>query len=138
MDRALQNRIESLFIEKPVLSGSEIMDNHIVSKKRVADHGEVYTRKREVNAMLDLVKQETDRIDSRFLEPTCGTGNFLTEILVRKLRIVEKRYKKSQLEYELKRRVRRHILSSELCKIKRKQKTLSHIFLQGFLGLWYY
>ena len=60
------------------------------SKQRVADHGEVFTAEREVNAMLDLVKQETDRIDSRFLEPACGTGNFLTEILIRKLAIVEK------------------------------------------------
>ena len=76
------------------------MEDHIVSKKRVADHGEVYTRKREVNAMLDLVKQETERIESRFLEPACGTGNFLAEILERKLRVVELRYKKSQLEYE--------------------------------------
>jgi len=77
-----------------------IDDKHIVSKQRVADHGEVYTRQREVNAMLDLVKQETERIDSRFLEPACGTGNFLAEILERKLRVVEKRYAKSQLEYE--------------------------------------
>jgi len=76
------------------------MDNQVVSKKRVTDHGEVYTGKREVNAMLALVKQETERIDSRFLEPACGTGNFMTEILKRKLRIVESRYKKSQLEYE--------------------------------------
>ena len=72
----------------------------VVSKRRVADHGEVYTSKREVNAMLDLVKQETERIDSRFLEPACGTGNFLTEILERKLRVVEARYGKSQLDYE--------------------------------------
>jgi len=79
---------------------SELMDKQVVSKKRVADHGEVYTGKREVNAMLDLVKQETERIESRFLEPACGTGNFLTEILERKLRVVETRYKKSQLEYE--------------------------------------
>jgi hypothetical protein len=50
--------------------------------------------------MLDLVKQETERIDSRFLEPACGTGNFLTEILSRKLRVVEKKYRRSQLEYE--------------------------------------
>ena len=50
--------------------------------------------------MLDLVKQETERIESRFLEPACGTGNFLTEILERKLRVVEARYGKSQLEYE--------------------------------------
>lgn len=72
----------------------------LVSKKRVADHGEVYTAKREVNAMLNLVKQETERIESRFLEPACGTGNFLTEILERKLDIVETRYRKSQLEFE--------------------------------------
>ena len=76
------------------------MDKHIVSKKRVTDHGEVYTRNREVNAILDLVKRETERIDSRFLEPACGTGNFLVEVLTRKLRVVESRYKKSQLEYE--------------------------------------
>lgn len=75
-------------------------DEYIISKQRVADHGEVYTRQREVNAMVDLVKQETERIESRFLEPACGTGNFLAEILVRKLRVVEKRYGKSQLEYE--------------------------------------
>ena len=80
--------------------GLELMGKQVVSKKRVTDHGEVYTGKREVNAMLDLVKQETERIESRFLEPACGTGNFLTEILQRKLRIVESRYRKSQLEYE--------------------------------------
>ena len=75
-------------------------DKQVKSKKRVTDHGEVFTSEREVNAMLDLVKQETERIDSRFLEPACGTGNFLVEILRRKLAIVESRYKKSQLEYE--------------------------------------
>lgn len=76
------------------------MVSQVKSKQRVADHGEVLTGKREVNAMLDLVKSETERIDSRFLEPACGTGNFLTEILERKLRIVEERYGKSQLDYE--------------------------------------
>ncbi|MDO9580348.1 MAG: SAM-dependent DNA methyltransferase [Bacteroidales bacterium] len=76
------------------------MEVQVKSKQRVADHGEVLTGKREVNAMLDLVKQETERIDSRFLEPACGTGNFLTEILERKLRVVEDQYGKSQLEYE--------------------------------------
>ena len=70
------------------------------SRKRIADHGEVFTAEREVNAMLDLVKQETERIDSRFLEPACGTGNFLTEILNRKLRIVKNRYYKNRLEYK--------------------------------------
>lgn len=72
----------------------------VVSKKRVADHGEVYTHSREVNAMLDLVKHETERIDSKFLEPACGNGNFLIEILNRKLLIVSERYSKSQLEFE--------------------------------------
>ena len=77
-----------------------IVGKQVISKKRVADHGEVFTRQREVNAMLDLVEQETERIESRFLEPACGTGNFLTEILERKLCVVENRYGKSQLEYE--------------------------------------
>lgn len=76
------------------------MEEQVKSKQRVADHGEVLTGKREVNAILDLVKQETERIDSRFLEPACGTGNFLAEILERKLRVVETRYGKSQLEFE--------------------------------------
>jgi hypothetical protein len=78
----------------------EKQETQIVSKKRVADHGEVLTGKREVNAMLDLVKQETERIESRFLEPACGNGNFLAVILERKLAIVEKRYGKSQLDFE--------------------------------------
>ncbi len=79
---------------------SDIQEKQVVSRERVANHGEVLTAKREVNAMLDLVKQETERIDSRFLEPACGTGNFLVEILRRKLAVVESRYKSSQLEYE--------------------------------------
>lgn len=74
--------------------------SQVITKKRVADHGEVLTGKREVNAMLDLVKQESERIDSRFLEPACGNGNFLTVILARKLAVVERRYSKSQLEFE--------------------------------------
>ena len=75
-------------------------DSRVKSKKRVSDHGEVFTSEREVNAMLDLVKQETERIDSRFLEPACGDGNFLSEILNRKLKIVEGRYRKSQKELD--------------------------------------
>ncbi|MBM4422603.1 MAG: SAM-dependent DNA methyltransferase [Chloroflexi bacterium] len=76
------------------------MKEQVKSKQRVADHGEVFTSEREVNAMLDLVKQETERIDSRFLEPACGTGNFLTEILRRKLQVMEKKYRRSQLDFE--------------------------------------
>ena len=82
-------------------SNSPQQEPQVVSKRRVADHGEVLTGKREVNAMLDLVKHETERIDSRFLEPACGTGNFLTEILRRKLRAVRKRYGRHQHDYEV-------------------------------------
>jgi hypothetical protein len=74
--------------------------NQIVSKERVLNHGEVYTADREVNAMLDLVKHETERIESRFLEPACGSGNFLRGVLKRKLDIVDNRYKKNQIEFE--------------------------------------
>jgi hypothetical protein len=76
------------------------MESQVISKQRVADHGEVLTGKREVQAMLDLVKQETERIESRFLEPACGNGNFLAPILERKLAVVEKRYGKAQLDFE--------------------------------------
>ena len=79
---------------------SEELGRQVISKKRVTVHGEVYTSEREVNAMLDLVKQETERIDSRFLEPACGSGNFLVEILRRKLEVVDKNYHSSQLEFE--------------------------------------
>ena len=68
------------------------------SKQRVADHGEVFTPPWMVEAMLDLVKGETERIDSRFLEPACGSGNFLVQILRRKLAAVELKYGKSGFE----------------------------------------
>lgn len=74
--------------------------NQTKSKKRVRDHGEVFTAEREVKAMCDLVKDETERIDSRFLEPACGTGNFLEEILTRKLAVVKKLYKSNPYDYE--------------------------------------
>lgn len=72
----------------------------VKSKQRVANHGEVFTAEREVNAMLDLVKPETERIDSRFLEPACGDGNFLAEILRRKLAAVKKQYGRNPSDYE--------------------------------------
>lgn len=65
------------------------MTKQVKSRQRVADHGEVFTADREVNAMLDLVKRETERVDSRFLEPACGDGNFVAEILRRKLEAVK-------------------------------------------------
>ena len=70
----------------------------IKSKQRVADHGEVFTPEWLVDAMLDLVKDETERLDSRFLEPACGSGNFLTKILKRKLATVETKYAKSNFD----------------------------------------
>jgi predicted helicase len=70
----------------------------IKSRKRVADHGEVFTPAWMVDAMLDLVKEESERIDSRFLEPACGSGNFLVRVLQRKLAAVELKYGKSNFE----------------------------------------
>jgi hypothetical protein len=70
----------------------------IKSKKRVADHGEVFTPAWIVDAMLDLVKGESERIDSRFLEPACGSGNFLVRVLQRKLTAVEIKYGQSDFE----------------------------------------
>ena len=70
----------------------------IKSKVRVADHGEVFTPAWMVEAMLDLVKAETERIDSRFLEPACGSGNFLVKVLQRKLIAVELKYGKNDFE----------------------------------------
>src|SRR6267154_5181368 len=72
--------------------------NLIKSKSRVADHGEVFTPRWLVENMLDLVKGETERIDSRFLEPACGSGNFLIPVLQRKLAAVEVKYGKSDFE----------------------------------------
>ena len=72
--------------------------NLIKSKRRVADHGEVFTPQWMVENMLDLVKEETERIDSRFLEPACGSGNFLVPVLQRKLAAVETKFGESDFE----------------------------------------
>ena len=74
--------------------------SQIKSKERVAQRGEVFTAEREVNAMLDLVANECLRPDSRFLEPACGDGNFLSAILRRKLSELKRKYKKSPRDYE--------------------------------------
>ena len=68
---------------------NENTKSQIKSRQRVAQHGEVFTNPREVNAMLDLVRDESFRLDSRFLEPACGDGNFLIEILRRKLSLLK-------------------------------------------------
>lgn len=72
----------------------------IVSRERVESYGEVLTPPHIVEAMLDLVRHETERIDSRFLEPACGDGNFLAAVLARKLDAVDRRYRKSPVERE--------------------------------------
>lgn len=72
----------------------------VKSKKRVADHGEVYTNEREVKAMLDLVTDQAANPEKTFLEPACGNGNFLAEILRRKLATVSQKYQKSQAAFE--------------------------------------
>lgn len=77
--------------------GKEIQ---VKSSDRVRNHGEVLTARREVEAMLDLVKNESERVDSRFLEPACGDGNFLVAILERKLKTVAKKYKSKKVDFE--------------------------------------
>ena len=72
----------------------------VKSKQRVAAYGEVLTGEREVKAMCNLVKQESERIESRFLEPACGNGNLLAEVLSSKLAVVKSRYSKNPADYE--------------------------------------
>lgn len=85
---------------KEVCRGMQKAKKQVKSKRRVADHGDVFTADREVSAMLDLVKTETERIESRFLEPACGDGNFLVEVLRRKLDVVKKQYRRFPPDYE--------------------------------------
>ena len=75
-----------------------LMARSTTNRQRIIDHGEVFTPAWMVEAMLDLVKDETERIDSRFLEPACGNGNFLVCILKRKLTAVELKFGKSDFE----------------------------------------
>ena len=89
-----QPEFDAIRDEGPLFKSEKL----IKSKKRVADHGEVFTPPWLVEKMLDLVKGETERIDSRFLEPACGSGNFLVPILQRKLAAVEAKYGKSDFE----------------------------------------
>ncbi|MBQ3580996.1 MAG: SAM-dependent DNA methyltransferase [Bacteroidales bacterium] len=81
-------------------TNNENTKSQIKSRQRVADHGEVFTNPREVNAMLDLVRDESFRLDSRFLEPACGDGNFLIEILRRKLSLLKDIKSQSECEFQ--------------------------------------
>ena len=93
--RPYKNRVEELYMATTKQEASQIK-----SKERVAERGEVFTAEREVNAMCDLVANECLRPDSRFLEPACGDGNFLSIILQRKLSELRRKYKKSPHDYE--------------------------------------
>lgn len=79
---------------------NNVIEKQVKSKERVKDHGEVFTNKREVNAMLDLVKDEASRVNSRFLEPACGNGNFLVEILNRKLSTVKEVHSENLVDFQ--------------------------------------
>ena len=72
----------------------------IKNRDRVTKFAEVNTSQKEIVNMLNLVEQETLRIESRFLESACGDGNFLLEILSRKIDILSTKYKKNQYEFE--------------------------------------
>jgi len=97
--------------EMPVVQSSEgaEVETLVKSRQRVADHGEVFTPSWVVENMLNLVKDESERIDSRFLEPACGSGNFLKAVLERKLSTVQSRYGKSEFEKQ------HHALFSLMC-----------------------
>jgi hypothetical protein len=93
-----QNDLHSRIISRTIENSGPSPMNLIKSKRRVADHGEVFTPPWLVEKMLDLVKGETERIDSRFLEPACGSGNFLAPVLQRKLAAVQAKFGKSVFE----------------------------------------
>ena len=78
---------------KKNIEKTEEIYKHVKSKKRVSDYGEVFTAQKEVNAMLYLVEDETERMKATFGEPACGAGDFLIEILRRKVEIVRKQTK---------------------------------------------
>lgn len=86
--------------KRGVMSPNPQTPSQIKSRKRVTDHGEVFTPDWLVNDMLNLVAHEAERIDSRFLEPACGEGAFLAPILLRKLASVRRQYGSSPADYE--------------------------------------
>ena len=100
-DESLKAAIEILSVDlpSPPPTPSNLSKEDLVkSRQRVADHGEVFTPAWMVEDMLNLVNAESERIDSRFLEPACGSGNFLKAVLIRKFKTVENRYGKSTFE----------------------------------------
>lgn len=89
--------------EEPLILNSTALEDEVLvkSRQRVADHGEVFTPSWLVEDMLNLVHQETGRVDSRFLEPACGSGNFLGAVLQKKFETVNKKYSQSDFEKKI-------------------------------------
>jgi len=112
----------------------------IVSKVRVVDHAEVFTSEREISEMLDLVSHECERLESRFLEPACGTGNFLAEVLLRKFASIAS--KKDLTGAEIERNTLLavtslygiEILNDNLLKCRRRLLNITSVFLNEILG----
>lgn len=76
------------------------MPRPILNRQRIIDHGEVFTPPHLVSDMLNLIAHECERIDSRFLEPACGNGNFLAEVLRRKLHTVDQNHASDRSKWE--------------------------------------
>lgn len=95
----MTERICALLSASGYISLGAELSAQVKSRQRVREHGEAFTNEREANAMLDMIKQETERIESRFLEPACGDDNFLAEVLRRKLAVVKSFYRRSPVEY---------------------------------------
>jgi hypothetical protein len=96
-------------IDEPSARETTAPEVLVKSRQRVADHGEVFTPSWLVDDMLDLVKEESERIDARVLEPACGSGNFVVAVLRRKLASVETKFGASDFER------RHHALLALMC-----------------------
>jgi len=124
-------------------SGESKNASAIVSKVRVIDHAEVFTNEREIAQMLDLVKHECERLESRFLEPACGTGNFLAEVLLRKFSTIANKKNLTPVEVERNTILAVtslygiEILQDNLIKCRKRLLNLAKAFLDEFLGINY-
>lgn len=86
--------------DEAILAPMEAQFGQVRSRDRVRDLAEVFTHQREVDAMLDQIPDAFGALDVKFLEPACGSGNFLVEVLRRKLRLVKQAECVSQEQYE--------------------------------------
>ena len=98
VDDPVDDSVDKNLLPNKAILSKAVNDDLVKTRQRVADHGEVFTPTWMVESMLNLVNDESERIDSRFLEPACGSGNFLNAVLLRKLKTVEIKYGKSAFE----------------------------------------